>query len=119
MDVDEPAKPFPTIMLNQVGYDLLQLNAVQRIIGLLFAHKLNFSLFDFLFAQPDPRTNNKTYHIGSVLSIVAMAIFSGHRNISQIQRFGNTQSNILHFVLILDLCYPYYFVVNNAFGVSL
>jgi hypothetical protein len=48
-----------------------------------------------------------------------MAIFSGHRNISQIQRFGNTQSNILHFVLILDLCYPYYFVVNNAFGVSL
>jgi hypothetical protein len=38
---------------------------------------------------PDPRRNNRSFHIGAVLSIVAMAIFSGHLNLVQIVRFGN------------------------------
>lgn len=50
------------------------------------------SLYWVLRGVPDPRTNNRTYHIGSVLSIVAMAIFSGHRNIAQIERFGKRMS---------------------------
>jgi len=50
------------------------------------------SLYEVLRRVPDPRTSNKTYHIGSVLSILAMAIFSGHRNLAQIQRFGERMS---------------------------
>lgn len=50
------------------------------------------SLYWVLRGVPDPRTSNKTYHIGSILSIIAMAIFSGHRNIAQIQRFGERMS---------------------------
>jgi hypothetical protein len=46
------------------------------------------SLYWVLRSIPDPRTSNKTYHIGSILSIVAMAVFSGHRNLAQIVRFG-------------------------------
>ncbi|MDA3798705.1 MAG: ISAs1 family transposase [Kiritimatiellae bacterium] len=45
------------------------------------------SLFSVLRKTPDPRTSNQTYRIGSVLSIVAMAVFSGHKNISEIVRF--------------------------------
>ena len=50
------------------------------------------SLYWVLRGIPDPRTSNKTYHIGSVLSIIAMAVFSGHRNLSQIVRFGKRMS---------------------------
>ena len=46
------------------------------------------SLFSILRTVPDPRTSNKTYRIDSILSIVAMAIFSGHKNISEIVRFA-------------------------------
>ena len=53
----------------------------------LKAKELN-SLYWVLRSVPDPRTSNKTFHIGSVLSIVAMGIFSGHRNLAQIVRFG-------------------------------
>lgn len=50
------------------------------------------SLYWVLRGVTDPRKSNKQYHIGSVLSIVAMAVFSGHRNISQIKRFGERMS---------------------------
>jgi len=46
------------------------------------------SLYAVLFKVADPRTRNRSFHIGSILSIVAMAIFSGHRNLAQIVRFG-------------------------------
>ena len=35
-----------------------------------------------------PRAANREFHIGAVLSIVAMALLSGQRDISQIMRFG-------------------------------
>ena len=47
------------------------------------------SLHEALCAVPDPRSSNRSFHIGAVLSIVAMAIFSGHLNLVQIVRFGN------------------------------
>ena len=47
------------------------------------------SLHAALCAVPDPRRSNRSFHIGAVLSIVAMAIFSGHLNLVQIVRFGN------------------------------
>jgi hypothetical protein len=46
------------------------------------------SLHETLCRVPDPRSKNRSFHIGTVLSIVAMAIFSGHRNLAQIVRFG-------------------------------
>jgi len=46
------------------------------------------SLHAVLCRIPDPRANNRAFHIGSVLSIVAMAIFSGHRSIAAIVRFA-------------------------------
>jgi hypothetical protein len=46
------------------------------------------SLHELLQKVPDPRARNKTFSIGSVLSIVAMALLSGCRDISQIMRFG-------------------------------
>jgi hypothetical protein len=46
------------------------------------------SLHEALCRVPDPRSRNRSFHIGAVLSIVAMAIFSGHRNLVQIVRFG-------------------------------
>ncbi len=47
------------------------------------------SLHEALCAVPDPRASNRSFHIGSILSIVAMAIFSGHQNLAQIVRFAN------------------------------
>ena len=47
------------------------------------------SLHQALCRVPDPRARNRTFHIGSILSIVAMAIFSGHQNLVQIVRFAN------------------------------
>jgi hypothetical protein len=41
----------------------------------------------------DPRAGNRSFHIGSILSIVAMAIFSGHYNLVQIVRFANRLRN--------------------------
>jgi hypothetical protein len=46
------------------------------------------SLHDALCRMKDPRATNRGFHIGSVLSIVAMALFSGHRSIAAIARFG-------------------------------
>jgi hypothetical protein len=51
------------------------------------------SLHEALGKIVDPRANNRSFHIGSVLTIVAMAIFSGHRNLVQIVRFANRLTN--------------------------
>lgn len=46
------------------------------------------SLFDTLRRMPDPRADNRTFSIGSILAIIAMALLSGYRDISQLHRFG-------------------------------
>lgn len=46
------------------------------------------SLHEALRRVPDPRAGNSKYHIGAMLSILAMAIFSGHRNLAQVERFA-------------------------------
>jgi hypothetical protein len=51
------------------------------------------SLHEALSKVPDPRARNRSFHIGSILSIVAMAIFSGHGNLVQIVRFANRLRN--------------------------
>ncbi|MCP4095911.1 MAG: ISAs1 family transposase [Planctomycetaceae bacterium] len=51
------------------------------------------SLHEALCKVPDPRASNRSFHIGAVLSITAMAIFSGHRNLVQIVRFANRLRN--------------------------
>lgn len=51
------------------------------------------SLHQALCKVPDPRARNRSFHIGAVLSIVAMAIFSGHFNLVQIVRFANRLRN--------------------------
>ena len=47
------------------------------------------SLHEMLCKVPDPRARNSVFHIGTMLSIVAMAVFSGHRNLVQVVRFAN------------------------------
>jgi len=47
------------------------------------------SLHQALCKVPDPRARNRSFHIGSILTIVAMAIFSGHYNLAQIVRFAD------------------------------
>jgi len=47
------------------------------------------SLHECFCKVNDPRARNSIFHIGAMLSIVAMAILSGHRNIQQIVRFAN------------------------------
>ncbi len=52
------------------------------------------SLHALFCKMEDPRESNCTYHIGAILSIVAMAIFSGHRNLIQVVRFaGRMRTN--------------------------
>jgi hypothetical protein len=47
------------------------------------------SLYDVLRKVPDPRARNSVFRVGAMLSITAMAILSGHRNLTQIVRFAN------------------------------
>ena len=62
--------------------------------GILPLRKLQLeSLYEALCKVPDPRAPNRTFGIGSVLTIVAMAIFSGHQNLVQIVRFANRLRN--------------------------
>lgn len=51
------------------------------------------SLADALRRVPDPRASNRSFLIGPVLTIVAMAIFSGHYNLASIVRFANRLRN--------------------------
>jgi len=47
------------------------------------------TLHEALCRIPDPRAGNSKYHIGSMLSILAMAVFSGHRHLAQVVRFAD------------------------------
>jgi len=46
------------------------------------------SLHEALCKVPDPRAKNCVYHIGAILSIVSMGVFSGHRDLKAIMRFA-------------------------------
>ena len=46
------------------------------------------SFMETLQRVPDPRARNSRFRIGSVLSIVAMALLCGQRDIAQFHRFG-------------------------------
>ena len=62
--------------------------------GVLPLHQAQIeSLHQALCRIPDPRARNRSFHIGAVLSIVAMAIFSGYTNLVQIVRFANRLRN--------------------------
>jgi len=52
------------------------------------------SLWECLCRVPDPRSRNARFRIGSVLTIVAMALLAGRREIAEIARFAHllTQS---------------------------
>ena len=46
------------------------------------------SLREVLAGVPDPRKSNRSFPIGSLLSLVAMALLAGCTNLAQIQRYG-------------------------------
>ncbi len=46
------------------------------------------SLMDALQRVPDPRARNSRFRIGSILSIIVMALLCGQRDIAQFYRFG-------------------------------
>jgi hypothetical protein len=48
------------------------------------------SLLDVLRQAPDPRDSNTHYRIGPVLTLIAMALLAGRRDISEIARFAAT-----------------------------
>lgn len=48
------------------------------------------SLFELLQRAPDPRAKNTRFRIGAVLTIVAMALLAGRRDIAEIVRFATT-----------------------------
>jgi len=52
------------------------------------------SLWECLCRVPDPRSRNARFRIGSILTIIAMALLAGRREIAEIARFGHllTQS---------------------------
>ena len=51
--------------------------------------KAMISLFDAFKLMPDPRAKNTKFRIGGVLTIIAMALLSGARDLSEIARFSN------------------------------
>lgn len=51
--------------------------------------KAMISLFEVFRLMPDPRARNTKFRIGAVLTITAMAILGGAREISEIARFAN------------------------------
>lgn len=48
------------------------------------------SLFDVLQRAPDPRAPNTRFRIGGVLTLVAMALLAGRRDIATLARFATT-----------------------------
>ena len=48
------------------------------------------SLFEVLQQAPDPRAKNTRFRIGAVLTLVAMALLAGRRDIAEIARFATT-----------------------------
>jgi hypothetical protein len=49
-----------------------------------------YALREALRQVPDPRAGHPHYGLGAVLSIVAMALLNGHRDIAEIVRFGQS-----------------------------
>ena len=47
------------------------------------------SLHEALCRVPDPRKSNASFHIGSLLSILAMGVMAGHRDLAGIVRAGD------------------------------
>lgn len=69
--------------------DVCESGAQSRASGLLPIPETEaYSLFQALHRVHDPRRNNRRFRCGSVLSIVAMALLSGCRDVAQIHRFG-------------------------------
>lgn len=50
------------------------------------------SLLDVFRKAPDPRDSNTRYRIGPVLTLIAMALLAGRREIAEIARFATTLS---------------------------
>ena len=48
------------------------------------------SLLDVFRAAPDPRDKNTRYRVGPVLTLIAMALLAGRREIAEIARFAQT-----------------------------
>jgi hypothetical protein len=48
------------------------------------------SLFEVLQRAPDPRAKNTRFRIGAVLTLVALALLAGRREIAEIARFATT-----------------------------
>ena len=60
------------------------------------------SLLELLRTVPDPRGANTTFRIGPVLTLVAMALMAGRREIAEIARFATTLSQAQR----RELCLP-------------
>jgi hypothetical protein len=61
------------------------------------------SLHDALRHAPDPRASNTRFRIGAVLTIAAMALMAGRRDLAQIHRFGSRLSQAQRARLILPI----------------
>lgn len=61
------------------------------------------SLLEVFRKGPDPRDSNTQYRIGPVLTIIAMALLAGRREIAQIARFATTLSQPQRRRLLLPL----------------
>lgn len=58
------------------------------VLPLLQPHVL--SLLEVLQRAPDPRAGNTRFRIGAVLTLVAMALLAGRRDIAELARFATT-----------------------------
>ena len=61
------------------------------------------SLLDVFRKAPDPRDSHTRYRIGPVLTIIAMALLAGRREIAEIARFATTLSQAQRRRLVLPL----------------
>jgi hypothetical protein len=61
------------------------------------------SLLDVFRKGPDPRDSHTRYRIGPVLTIIAMALLAGRREIAEIARFATTLSQAQRRRLVLPL----------------
>lgn len=61
------------------------------------------SLLDVFRKAPDPRDSNTRYRIGPVLTLIAMALLAGRREIAEIARFATTLSQAQRRRLALPL----------------
>jgi hypothetical protein len=48
------------------------------------------SLYELFLKAPDPRRSNTRFRIGPVLTLIAMALLAGRREIAEISRFANS-----------------------------